>query len=413
MEVLPTDGTNVATTPRLPSLTGLRFVAAAMVLCFHVSYEGLFASAHTQDTYSRIVGQAGFSGVSFFFILSGFVLTVSARRRGLLGFLRRRACKIYPNHLVIFVAAVLLILAAGKAVQTGPAVAQAFLVQAWVPRPEYLLNVNNVSWSLCCEVLFYLAFPLLYRLVGRVQASWLWPSAIAVTAGAFALPLIAAAVLPGTPAWGNASGGLYRFWFVYMFPPARLLDFVLGILLARILIEGRRIPLRLGGAVALAVAAYALAPLFSGSFFLVAVTLLPLGLLILAAAAEDADGRPTWMSKRVMVRLGELSFAFYLWHWLVLSYGHQFIGQGQALNTPLAFALVALLAAITLSLSWLTFTFVESPVMRRFASPRRAVEVPLVRLPRQRGHDDPARTDTGADIGATAPARVNEEPTRT
>lgn len=76
-----------------------------------------------------------------------------------------------------------------------------------------------------------------------------------------------------------------------------------------------------------------------------------------------------WLAHPVMVWFGEVSFAFYLWHWLVLIFGAGLLG-GRSYDTPTALAVVALLFAITLLLSWLLFRFVERPIMRRFATAR-------------------------------------------
>jgi peptidoglycan/LPS O-acetylase OafA/YrhL len=40
--------------------------------------------------------------------------------------------------------------------------ANLLLAQAWVPDPNVFLSVNGPSWSLSCELMFYLLFPLLF-----------------------------------------------------------------------------------------------------------------------------------------------------------------------------------------------------------------------------------------------------------
>jgi peptidoglycan/LPS O-acetylase OafA/YrhL len=62
-------------TLRLDSLTGLRFFAALAVVLVHVG--GQFATARWLLT----VESYGYAGVSFFFVLSGFVLTWSHREQ--------------------------------------------------------------------------------------------------------------------------------------------------------------------------------------------------------------------------------------------------------------------------------------------------------------------------------------------
>jgi mycarose O-acyltransferase len=72
-----------------------------------------------------------------------------------------------------------------------------------------------------------------------------------------------------------------------------------------------------------------------------------------------------------MVWLGDISFAFYMWHFIVLAYGHRLLGNGDYWNTPTAIGVMVLLFAVAVALSWATFTFVERPIMRRFATSRR------------------------------------------
>ncbi|MGH3417733.1 MAG: acyltransferase family protein, partial [Actinocrinis sp.] len=96
--------------PRLDSLTGLRFLAAALVFFFHGSIEFVFANQATQHGYLTGAATAGFVGVSFFFVLSGFVLTWSARPNDRArAFWRRRFFKIAPNYVVTYVAALILL----------------------------------------------------------------------------------------------------------------------------------------------------------------------------------------------------------------------------------------------------------------------------------------------------------------
>jgi peptidoglycan/LPS O-acetylase OafA/YrhL len=63
---------------KLPSLTGLRWVAAMLVFGFHVGTMHVIAEPDYQAAVSRLF-TLGLSGVQFFFTLSGFVLVWSAR----------------------------------------------------------------------------------------------------------------------------------------------------------------------------------------------------------------------------------------------------------------------------------------------------------------------------------------------
>ncbi|MEV0457627.1 acyltransferase family protein [Catellatospora methionotrophica] len=367
---------NVTTSGRrLPALTGMRFLAAAAVFFFHAMYQGFFASPGVQEGYVSIFGRGGHLGVGFFFVLSGFVLTWAARDEDTVGrFWRRRLVKIYPNHVLTFAVAFILLTWVSQAVvERDTAILNFFLLQAWFPQLEVNNSVNSISWSLSCEVLFYLSFPLLYRLIRHIRPSRLWAWAAVVAVIVAAVPLLSL-LLPHQPQLPWAPVSENRFWFIYFFPPVRLLDFVFGMLLARLVITGRRLPFRLGGAIALTTAAYALAPLVPGEYALVAVMLVPVGLVIAAGAAADAAGERSWLASPAMVWLGNVSFAFYLWHFLVLTYGGRWLGAGW--STPAAIGVLALLFGVTLLLSWATFALFENPIMKRFAGRSRPTPAP-------------------------------------
>jgi peptidoglycan/LPS O-acetylase OafA/YrhL len=84
----------------LPSLSGLRFVAVLVVFGFHVHVANVFSDGAIRAVIERIFGP-GAGGVSFFFVLSGYVLTWSARPHDTaVRFWRRRFARIYPNYLV-------------------------------------------------------------------------------------------------------------------------------------------------------------------------------------------------------------------------------------------------------------------------------------------------------------------------
>src|SRR5208283_4069809 len=133
---------------RLNALTGLRFVAAAMILIHHASVFGIKLPALALD-----------HGVSFFFVLSGFVLAYVHPSIGsayeLRAFLWNRVVRVWPAHLVmLFVALILLNLPITWAFPLN-----FFLLQAWVPVWDSYFSYNAVSWSISTELGFYLAFP--------------------------------------------------------------------------------------------------------------------------------------------------------------------------------------------------------------------------------------------------------------
>ena len=59
--------------PPLHALTGLRFLAALYVVCLHYAPKSVKAASPALQNFIN----TGYTAVSFFFVLSGFVLTYS------------------------------------------------------------------------------------------------------------------------------------------------------------------------------------------------------------------------------------------------------------------------------------------------------------------------------------------------
>ncbi|MEU2777238.1 acyltransferase [Streptomyces sp. NPDC007162] len=349
-----------APAPPLPSLTGLRWMAALLVFGLHVHNFRYFGG-----TGGRLMSwgfEAGASGVSFFFILSGFVLMWSARPGDRAPrFWWRRVARIYPVHLVTVVLA--LVMAFTLPRQPRPTLPQGladvFLVHSWW-RPWWQ-TLDPVSWSLACEAFFYAAFPLLALVLRRLGGRGATVLA--------ALSVLAVLAL----AWTDA----HHWWDqpISSFPAARLPEFVLGAATARLVLLGRWRGPGLEASLALAVIGYFLVPQVTDDYAATACTIMGFAVLIPAAAQADLRGLPSLWRRRRLVRLGELSFAFYMVHLLVLRAGTHLLGVRPRFDllTGAAAALVAF--TVSLGLSWLLYEGVEGPARRlllRFSARRKA-----------------------------------------
>lgn len=378
--------TTEATAPspgRLPSLTALRFVAAALVFVCHARYLGLFTDTSVHKTYNFVTSSAGGVGVSFFFVLSGFVLTWAVKPADTMGtFWRRRFFKIFPSHVTVWLVVVAMLVVSGTTIEAGPATANLFLVNAWVPDMNNLLfAVNGVTWSLSAEIVFYLLFPFLILGINKIRANRLWYWTIAVSALALSVPLLSKALLPDAPMFpGYDQFSWPQMWFAYQFPLVRCLEFIVGILFARIVLSGRWVRLGLGPAALTVLAVYVGALWLPTLWSFAAPYSFPLGLLVAAAAADDLAGRGALLARRPLVWLGEISYAFFLIHLIVLNSAQaalkgEWMGYGAfertSLSTPVAVLFLLGCLAVSIVLAWLLHRFVEMPAMRRWSGPRR------------------------------------------
>lgn len=339
------------TRERLDSLTGLRFFAAFAVFGYHGLNHGELIGG--KDFFG-----AGMSGVSFFFIVSGFVLAWSAHGNVSAGaFVRRRFARIYPAYFVAWMGSLILLICLGDRV-TLEDFAAPTLLQSWVPIEAIYFGGNAVFWSLSCEAFFYLTFPLIFRIVRNFSSRTL-----AILSGVcVGIPVVTASALLRTD-------GTAGFWAVSIFPPTRLPEFVLGILMALLLQRGRAILIPLWSAGPLALAAVCAAAQAPTSFSFVVVTIIPFALLIWSAASADMTGTASPFRLPWAVSLGVWSYCFYLVHsqtqgvWFA---GLRRVGVNVQELSALQFTLALVPALVGAMIgAWLLHTFVEAPLERR------------------------------------------------
>ncbi|MCP3755169.1 acyltransferase [Streptomyces sp. TBY4] len=360
---------------RLPSLTGLRFPAALLVFLYHAALpipalRFLGEDADVMDFY-KTAGQMGGLGVTFFFVLSGFVLSWSARQKDTArAFWRRRFVKIYPNYVVAWVLGMVLFASAYTPV--GTSIANLLMVQVWSPEFNTYFSVNPPSWSLGAEAVFYAAFPMLNNFFKKIRDSHLKYWIAGAIALVIATPALAYALLsdaPGIP--GGEASSVIQYWVTYVLPPVRMVDFALGMLVAHAVQRGRWKNIGMVWSGLLLVAGYVLTAYVPYLYGQRATCIIPVVLLIAAAATADVENRFSIFRNRTMLWLGEISFAFYLLHFVVLAYGRKLLGTEtySALTTSL---LLAAAAGITVVLSWALYAGVERPLTRKFAKSKRA-----------------------------------------
>jgi peptidoglycan/LPS O-acetylase OafA/YrhL len=340
----------------LRSLTGLRFYAALLVVLFHFSrhFDSMAAT-------SMLFG-FGYVGVSFFFVLSGFVLAWSQKPdESKRVFYWRRFARVWPLHALTATLAVPVIVVMGGSVLWPALPFVATLSQAWIPPGNWRFAFNGPSWSLACEAFFYLLFPFL---IGRVGQQARLAPMIAFTCTA--MVIVAAAGIFVAP--DRALGYLF-----YTMPPFRLGEFVIGICLAVAFQRGWRPRFTLNTALLLAMISYTM--LMAGTLgtlgspenlpYVVAnLWLLPGCVAVIAAAAAgDLRGKAGHLRSERVVRLGYWSFALYLVHELVIKLAIPTVESFDLAGA--VFACIVLLA-ISVALAGVLHEFFEAPVEKRF-----------------------------------------------
>ncbi len=332
------------------SLTGLRVFAALAVYFSHV------APPAGAPVWLATAMQAGYYGVTVFFVLSGFVLTLNyshrlRSRQDLWSYTVARIARVYPLYLVCLLAAVAIYGYQGRLMQ------HLLALQAWDPAVGVAYMYNGPGWSIGVEAFLYVLLPLLILALARHS------SMFSLLLGTVAVLVVMAGLtwwfihvgrdqLP----WDEA-GSDHRW--LYRSPLTRVGDFLLGIIAAKLYDRLRDHELARcgwlliwGGACSIAFIATRPAMLFSAWSWDVAYAV-PAAALILGLALAPRDPAGLLLSAPAVVFLGEASYAFYLSHKLTI----EVMGEdaydrvtAQTVTATVWGVCVAMLVAVTLHL---------------------------------------------------------------
>ncbi|WP_460776080.1 acyltransferase family protein [Microbacterium sp. GXF7504] len=358
--------TNTPPRPRFAGLDGLRAIAVALVVLYHLFPESVL--------------RAGYVGVDVFFVISGFLITsLLIRERAEHGRIRlgrfwsRRARRLLPalGLMVTVCASVAWLIGGDVLVDLGRQVLGAATFSFnWVSiaaggdyfaqgQPELLRNL----WSLAVEEQFYLVWPLLLPLFLRIPSRFARAGAALVLGAGSAAWMVAVA----------ASGGLTRAYFG---TDSHAFGLLAGVALAFLLQPALEQPaawmlrgwvrslVSLAGAVGLVLLLSA-ATLRPGDTTVPAALILATVLSSVVLTAGVWPGSPFGRALDVapLRVIGERSYGIYLWHWPVLVLLLAGLGlPADAGSVPVTVGVLALL--LTLVAAEVSFRFLETPVRR-------------------------------------------------
>lgn len=309
----------------LQSLRGLAALSVVLVHCRHF-FRGADPSLTIDHWFLPLA-----SGVDLFFVVSGFIM-VYATHNGAAGlatalqFWWRRLIRVWPTYIAItvvyFVYYVWLrgttdneqILRLVRSILFIPQNVDGFFFQQVVP----------VGWSLTYEILFYFYFGLALLAPGR----WRW---MAVAVGAILLLVVVPLALGTTSLWQPMAP-----FSAQSYPWAPLLrvavnpilwEFAFGMIAGLIYFSPLRVesaPLRLA-LVGLTAAAVAANIFLAFDYLTLQMGLGYAVLVSVVAICAKTPGR--FRTPRLLVRLGDISYALYLIHWLVIDIVWTALGQ--------------------------------------------------------------------------------------
>jgi peptidoglycan/LPS O-acetylase OafA/YrhL len=360
---------SVSKAERVASLTGIRAVAAVLVMLTHAAYTtGKYTHGYVGLVYSRME-----IGVPIFFVLSGFLLfgpwvkaaasetsEPSVRR-----YAWHRVRRIMPAYIVTVVAAFALYHFRTAGPNPGHTWMGLFrnLTLSQIYTDNYLYSYLHQGltqmWSLAVEVAFYVALPVLAYLLLVVWCRRRWRPALLLT-GLAGLALI-------TPAWlilVHTTDFLpdgSRLWL-----PTYLSWFIGGMMLAVLQRMGMRAYAMV--CVPLAVVSFFIAStpiagepttspnelreaLAKAAFYAVIATL-----LVAPLALGDRGWYAKFLASRPMVFLGEISYEIFLIHLIVMELVMVEIVRFPIYTGSIA-ALFSATFVVTVPLAWLLHRF--------------------------------------------------------
>lgn len=378
----------------LNALTGARFLAAYWVLAYHFTIQFRFdplpgkpASSGALPAWLAPFILQGHLAVDFFFLLSGFILAYTyisdggALRGTPRAFWVARIARIYPVYLLGLILGFwpFLQIEPNPAIVALSTFTHLFMLHGWIP---VALDLNQPSWSLSVEATFYLAFPFVLPLAGRLRRRGLWLLFAASWLTFIAICLI----LQTLSDHGFASllgwRDIVRYNPAISFPEF-IVGMALGLLFTRYGAEAFTWLRGLRGWAFDTLIAVTLA-LFAGVMLVIynlglanspvdiaAPFALPLLAALVLLLAHQRGGVAWLLSTPALVWLGEISYSLYILHkplwsllngplWAALDNLSLALAHRPADNLALLLAF----SALAVALAGLSFQYMERPLRR-------------------------------------------------
>jgi peptidoglycan/LPS O-acetylase OafA/YrhL len=343
------------------SLTGLRGIAATMVMFYHFNASHLLAGG----AMANLLGH-GYLMVDLFLVLSGFIIAMTYGRRfeqaiswkDYQTFLVRRIARVYPLYVLMTITAGILIATQWMDHWPGPAIPVSALINLTMLQSVlHVPSLDTPAWSVSAEWVANLLFPLFALLC--LRRSWLWVGLFAIVSFA-TLP-----ILVHIPALMNEPkrAGLLDIWnYGTIYPAIRCVaDFILGVLVFRVsqltwikqLISFNWI------APILFILILSLMCIKSADVWIVA--LFPLFIL---ALIPNTNLISRFMGSKPIYRLGELSYAVYLIHnqmnYFMLALAKKFMLLGMGYTLASVFSML-IFASFVILLAEFAYRCIEKP----------------------------------------------------
>lgn len=343
-------------------IDALRGLAILSVVFFHTA-----VIVQPGSNLLTMIKEQGARGVQLFYIASALTIFLSMRGRAqeddpTRKFFIRRFFRIAP---LFYLAIVAYVLGYGFGPRAGASYGingwhilwTAVFLNGW--HPEMINSVIPVGWSIAVEMTFYLIAPFLFARVRNIRHSLLL-----VLIALVLMKVLRDVLFPPLSALYPEHQYFVRLYF-YLWFFAQLPVFLMGILVYQVFLKASEVPDRSLGMVLLVLSLFLFTSFLNVNTY---ANLLPVhilygfafGILAIALALKPVK----ILVNPFTVWIGKLSYSVYLIHYgiavLLWNFWGDKIPPGDW-NYVLVFLL---LTAVTLPVSWLTYTFIEKPGIR-------------------------------------------------
>lgn len=309
----------------------------------------------------------GYFGVTFFFVLSGFVLCYNYYKKinkvtsnNITSFAKKRLAHIYPTHVITFIISLPLLykdILKYPLKNAAKAVINIMLLQSFIPKQSVYFSFNAVSWNLSSLMLFYILFPVILNIIKKSTKNGNSKLAVTYIAILMIVEFIFVTIFKFS---------LYSHWLFYISPFFRLLDCTIGMLLAIIYLQNKECKINLYvinilESISLLALIVALINFkYINQVYRYGIYYMPFLCFIIYIYAFQKGFISKVLKKKIFIYLGSISYSFYMIHQLVLRYvGHFSILKKYPISIALVSFFISLIAAQIL------YKYFENPLRKK------------------------------------------------
>lgn len=378
---------------QLPALTGIRFFAIFHIFLFHLwtlydidkpeQFATLMSGVADLPLVVRNFIANGWMSTSFFFVLSGFILTYVYRSEdGQLvmpskRFWLLRLTRLYPIHLITILITIVIMM--GFYLGNNPdipelalsALATVTLTQSWYP--PWVPIWSWPTWTISVLAFLYLMLPLLMRWLSRLSARQMQMALVV-------LPIVSLIPTVVYSFYFPPGSEPVRDWqiFIGSFPIFWLPHFFAGMVLCRLsglsrfnktaVEESSRFSL--GDVALLLVIALACVPNIEEpiKFYLRHGLMMPLYMLVILDLGKGRGVFARLLSKRPLLFLGETGYSIFIWQNLVMTFCWLAVSINPAWGKPQFYVAAGVMVILAIASTYGIERPLSRKLRRRFIS---------------------------------------------